>query len=85
MDTHLAITATTTTGDLLTATAVEVHRGKRLATYRVGSPAATDVCANISPEHSSSRVTRKPRDRTCSVFRHASAISWELRSTACRR
>ena len=35
VDTHLVITAPTTTGDVLTATAVEVHRGKRLATYRV--------------------------------------------------
>ena len=85
MDTHLAITATTTSGDLLTATAVGVHLGKRLATYRVGSPAATDACANICTEQSSSRVARKPRDRTCSVSRHTSAISWELRSTARRR
>ena len=45
MDTLLAITATITSGDLLTATAVGVHLGKRLATYRVGSPAATDACA----------------------------------------
>ena len=35
IDTHLAITASSTAGDTLTATAVEVHRGGTLATYRV--------------------------------------------------
>jgi acyl-CoA thioesterase len=35
VDTHLAITAPTAAGDVLTATAVEVHRGRTLATYRV--------------------------------------------------
>ncbi|MDA2979359.1 MAG: hotdog fold thioesterase [Actinomycetota bacterium] len=35
IDTHLAITAGTGTGDTLTATATEVARGRSLATYRV--------------------------------------------------
>jgi acyl-CoA thioesterase len=35
VNTHLAITAASTEGDTLTATAVEVHRGNTLATYRV--------------------------------------------------
>ncbi len=35
VNTHLAITAPSGAGDTLTATAVEVHRGKTLATYRV--------------------------------------------------
>ena len=35
VNTHLAITASTTVGDTLTATAAEVHRGNTLATYRV--------------------------------------------------
>ncbi len=35
VNTHLAITAPTRAGDTLTATAVEVHRGRTLATYRV--------------------------------------------------
>jgi len=35
IDTHLAITAASGAGDTLTATAVEVHRGGTLATYRV--------------------------------------------------
>ena len=35
VNTHLAITAPTAVGDTLTATAVEVHRGNTLATYRV--------------------------------------------------
>jgi acyl-CoA thioesterase len=35
VDTHLAITASSAAGDTLTATAVEVHRGGTLATYRV--------------------------------------------------
>ncbi len=35
IDTHLAITTATTAGDILTARAVEVRRGKTLATYRV--------------------------------------------------
>ena len=35
VNTHLAITAASGEGDTLTATAVEVHRGATLATYRV--------------------------------------------------
>jgi acyl-coenzyme A thioesterase PaaI-like protein len=35
IDAHLALTATTTTGDVLTATAEEMTRGRTLATYRV--------------------------------------------------
>jgi acyl-CoA thioesterase len=35
VNTHLAITAASGEGDTLTATAVEVHRGGTLATYRV--------------------------------------------------
>lgn len=35
IDTHLALTAPTRLGDELTATAVEVTRGRTLATYRV--------------------------------------------------
>lgn len=35
IDTHLALTASTGLGDTLTATAVEVTRGRTLATYRV--------------------------------------------------
>ena len=35
VDTHLAITAPSRAGDKLIATAVEVDRGKTLATYRV--------------------------------------------------
>lgn len=35
IDTHLALTAPTHLGDTLTATAVEVTRGRTLATYRV--------------------------------------------------
>ena len=35
IDTHLAITAGTGIGDTLTATAIEVARGRSLATYRV--------------------------------------------------
>ena len=35
IDTHLALTAPTSSGDTLTATAIEVTRGKTLATYRV--------------------------------------------------
>jgi acyl-CoA thioesterase len=35
IDTHLAITAATSIGDTLTATAVEQTRGRSLATYRV--------------------------------------------------
>ena len=85
VDTHLAITAPTTTGDLLTATAVEVQRGKRLATYRVEITRSDRRVCGHSREPSSSRVTRKPRDRTCSVFRHTSAISREPCSTARRK
>jgi acyl-CoA thioesterase len=35
IDTHLVLTAPTSSSDTLTATAVEVTRGKTLATYRV--------------------------------------------------
>ncbi len=35
IDTHLALTAPTNLGDTLTATALEVTRGRTLATYRV--------------------------------------------------
>jgi acyl-CoA thioesterase len=35
IDTHLAITAPTSSGDTLTAVAEEASRGRRLATYRV--------------------------------------------------
>ena len=35
VDTHLAITSPTESGDVLTARAVEVKRGNALATYRV--------------------------------------------------
>lgn len=35
IDTHLAITAASKAGDVLTATAEEVTRGRTLATYRV--------------------------------------------------
>lgn len=35
IDTHLAITAPTNEGDVLTAQATELKRGRRLATYRV--------------------------------------------------
>ncbi len=35
IDTHLALTAPSRVGDKLTATAVEVTRGRTLATYRV--------------------------------------------------
>jgi len=35
VDTHLAITASSEAGDTLTARAVEVRRGGKLATYRV--------------------------------------------------
>ena len=46
IDTHLAITAPSAIGDTLTATAVEISKGRSLATYRVdvvradGRPAA---------------------------------------------
>jgi acyl-CoA thioesterase len=35
IDAHLALSATTTTGDVLTAVAEEMTRGRTLATYRV--------------------------------------------------
>ena len=35
IDTHLALTSATTTGDTLTATAEEMTRGNTLATYRI--------------------------------------------------
>ena len=35
IDTHLALTAPVGLGDMLTATAVELTRGRSLATYRV--------------------------------------------------
>jgi len=35
IDTHLALTAPTSSGDTLTATAIEATRGRTLATYRV--------------------------------------------------
>jgi acyl-CoA thioesterase len=35
IDTHLALTAGTTTGDTLTAVAEEVTRGRTVATYRI--------------------------------------------------
>ena len=35
IDTHLALTAATREGDTLTATATEIYRGRRIATYRI--------------------------------------------------
>lgn len=35
IDTHLALTAATTTGDVLTATAEEMTRGRTIGTYRI--------------------------------------------------
>jgi len=35
IDTHLALTAASRLGDTLTAAAIEITRGKNLATYRV--------------------------------------------------